>query len=146
MINFRYATSKINMEIGHTHMNIPKKFRENRYLNESGSQTGNWFLNRLDYFQFHQYPKYKAHKFISLMICLLCVIVSLKIISVSLLAVLPFFYIGYIAAKTFYILNTRVCRHRGYFLYPAKIVKFFKAREIATDINDFDSIATLSKK
>jgi hypothetical protein len=127
-------------------LSAPKNFRESRYLNESGTKTGNWFLNRLDYFQFHEYPEYKKHKLICVLATILFYGLTIKFIMISFLSSLPFFYASYIASKSLYVLHTKVCRHNGYFLYPSKIVKFFKVREIETDLNDFDSIATMSKK
>ena len=94
-------------------MSVPNKFRENRYLNESGSKTGNWFLNRLDFFQFHEYPEYKKHKLISFFAGALTFILSIKIIMLSFLASLPIFYVSYIALKSFYLLHKKVCRHNG---------------------------------
>ena len=59
---------------------------------------------------------------------------------------LPFAYIGYVSLVSFNVLRTKVCRIRGYFLYPTRFVAFFKEREKKVDLNDFDSIATMTKK
>ena len=32
---------------------MSNEFRGSKYVNESGSKRGNWYMNRLDYFQFH---------------------------------------------------------------------------------------------
>lgn len=125
---------------------MPKRFRESKYLNETGSKTGNWYMNRMDYFQFHQYPKYKQHKYLSLIVSIVLFFIAMKVIKSSFLLSLPIFYSCYIAALTFYILRENVCRYRGYFLYPKKIIAFFRTLEIDVDVNDFDSIATMSKK
>jgi len=125
---------------------MSKEFRENKYLNESGSKKGNWYMNRLDYFKFHEYPEYKKHKLMSLVIVIFCFFLSLKILAVSFLASLPFVYICYVSLVTFTLLRTKICRYKGYFLYPSKLVQFFKSREVEVDLNDFDSIATMSKK
>jgi hypothetical protein len=128
-------------------MGMPnKKFRQNRYLNESGSKIGNWYLNRLDYFQFNEYPEYKKHKFISLGAGVLLVYLGLKILKTSLLGSLPFLYLGYIALLSFNLLRTKICRYRGYFIYPSKFINFFRSRMVEVDLNDFDSIATMTKK
>jgi hypothetical protein len=121
-------------------------FRENKYLNESGSKTGNWYMNRLDYFQFHEYPAYKKHKFLALFICVFVYFVGLEVLSFSFLASIPCFYLFYVALLSFVLLRTRKCRYKGYFLYPARIIRFFRTIEVEVDLNDFDSIATMSKK
>ncbi|NQZ23606.1 MAG: hypothetical protein HRT53_16325 [Colwellia sp.] len=123
-----------------------KQFRENRYLNESGSKTGNWYMNRLDFFQFHQYPKYKKHKFISFCLIIVFIYLSFYIIKFSILGSLPFIYLTYAALMTFNLLHSKTCRYKGYFLYPKKIINFLRDREIEVDLDDFDSIATMSKK
>jgi hypothetical protein len=57
---------------------MQKKFRENKCLNETGSKTGSWYLNRIDYFQFHGYPKATQHKTLSLLVGTIAFILSLK--------------------------------------------------------------------
>lgn len=123
-----------------------KQFRESKYLNESGSKIGNWYLNRLDYFQFHEYPEYKAHKLIALTIGVFLYFSGIKVFNYSFVISLLFFYVGYVALLSYNLLRTKRCLYRGYFLYPRKIVNFLRAREIEVDLNDFDSIATMSEK
>lgn len=123
-----------------------KNFRENKYLNESGSKKGNWYLNRLDFFQFHEYPAYKKHKFFSLVAGLILGYLSIKVMLSSFLVALPILYLSYVALTTFRILHEKVCPYNGYLFYPKKFIKFYRAREVEVDINDFDSIATMSKK
>jgi len=123
-----------------------KKFRESRYLNESASKTGNWYMNRLDYFQFNEYPEYTKHKYIALFFGAFLIYLGLKTISTTFLGSLPLFYLGYIALLSFHLLRTKICRYNGYFIYPNKFIKFFRAREIEVDLNDFDSVATMHKK
>ncbi len=125
---------------------MTKNFRENRYLNESGSKTGNWYLNRFEYFQFHEYPKYKKHKIIALLFGLFLFYLSIKVLSVSFVGALPVFYLCYINLLTFNLLRTKICRYKGYFLYPSKFVNFFRSIAVEVDLNDFDSVATVSKK
>jgi hypothetical protein len=123
-----------------------KKFRENRYLNESGSKTGNWYMNRLDYFKFNEYPEYKVHKYMALVACMLLIYLGFKILKISFLGSLPFFYLAYISLLSFNLLRTKICRYKGYFIYPKRFINFFRAREVEVDLNDFDSVATMSKK
>jgi len=125
---------------------VSKEFRGSKYLNESGSKRGNWYMNRLDYFQFHEYPAYKRHKYLSLIIGIALYFISIKVLKVSLLAFIPCIYFCYVAIFTFYLLRTKRCRYKGYFLYPKRFVNFFRSIEIEVDLHDFDSVATMSKK
>lgn len=125
---------------------MQKNFRENKYLNESGSKTGSWYLNRLDYFQFHGYPKAKQHKLLSLIVGVFAFILSLKLLSTSLIVSSLLLYITYIALLTFVLLRSKICRYKGYFLYPKRIIQYFRTIEVMVDLNDFDSIATMNKK
>lgn len=125
---------------------MSNKFRESKYLNESGSKTGDWFMNRFYFFQFHEYQKYKSHKIISLLIGIFAVYLSFKILKISFLGALPFIYLSYVSLLSFNLLRTKVCRYKGYFLYPKRFVNFFMAIKVEVDINDFDSVATMSKK
>lgn len=121
-------------------------FREPKFLNESGAKRGKWYMNRVEYFQFHQYPEYKKHKFLSLLCALLCFCLSLYHANISFFLTVLFFFLSYVAFKTFYILHTKICRYKGYFLFPKKFVNFLREREVEVDLNDFDSTATMSKK
>ncbi len=123
-----------------------KQFRENKYLNESGSKTGSWYMNRIDYFQFHGYPKITQHKILSFVVGIIAFMLSFKLLSTSVIISAILFYITYLALLTFSLLKSKICRYKGYFLYPKRIVKFFRTIEVMVDINDFDSIATLNKK
>jgi len=125
---------------------MTKPFRENKYLNESGSKKGTWYMNRLDYFKFHEYPGYKKHKVIAILVWLISIYLISRILPISFLASLPFVYCCYASLVSFNILHNKVCRYRGYFLYPKKFLKFFMSRKVEIDLNDFDSIATMSKK
>ena len=101
-------------------------FRESKYLNESGSKKGNWYINRLDYFQFHEYPKYKLHRVVSFLVAVACYFITMKLLSNHFwLAMFPI-YICYISLLTFILLKRRVCRYKGYFLYPNRMIKFLK--------------------
>ena len=125
---------------------MSKPFRENKYVNESGSIKGNWYMNRLDYFRFHEYPGYKKHKYLAFFVTIFCIYLIMNIIPISFLLSLPFIYCAYISLILLNLLHTKVCRYSGYILFPKKFITFFLAREIELDLNDFDSIATMSKK
>ncbi|PKG81921.1 hypothetical protein CXF85_15400 [Colwellia sp. 75C3] len=125
---------------------MTKQFRENKYLNESGSKTGTWYLNRLDYFQFYGYPKITQHKVLSFVVGIFAFILCLKLLSSSLIISTILLYITYVALLTFILLKSRVCRYKGYFIYPKRFIKYFRELEVTVDLNDFDSIATLNKK
>jgi len=125
---------------------MQKQFRENKYLDESGAKIGSWYLNRIDYFQFHGYPKATQHKVLSLVIGIIASTLSFKMLSISLIMSAILFYITYVSLLTFSLLRSKICRYKGYIFYPKRFVKFFRAIEVMVDINDFDSIATLNKK
>jgi hypothetical protein len=123
-----------------------KQFRQNKYLNESGSQTGSWYLNRFDYFQFHGYPKITQHKVLSFVVGIAAFILCLKLLSTSLIISTLLLYITYVALLTFSLLKSRICRYKGYFIYPKRFIQYFRELAVMVDLNDFDSIATLNKK
>jgi len=125
---------------------LNKKFRENKYLNESGSKTGDWYMNRLEYFQFHEYPAYKKHKFILVCLSVVFIYLIFNVIQVSFLASIPFIYFAYVTLTSFNLLHSKTCRYKGYFLYPKRVITFLRAREVEVNLDDFDSIATMSKK
>jgi hypothetical protein len=80
---------------------MSNKFRESKYLNESGSKTGNWYMNILDYFQFHEYPQYKNHKIIVLLVGIFFYFLGIRVLDIHFLASIPFFYLCYVALFTF---------------------------------------------
>lgn len=125
---------------------MQKRFRENKYLNESGSKTGSWYINRIDYFQFHGYPQANKHKLLSLVVGISSFLLSLKLLSFSLILSALLLYITYLALLTFILLKEKICRYKGYFLYPKRLIRYFRALEISVDLDNFDSIATLNKK
>ncbi|KGJ87424.1 hypothetical protein [Colwellia psychrerythraea] len=125
---------------------MQKRFRENKYLNESGSKTGSWYINRVDYFQFHAYPKANKHKLMSLAVGVSSFFLALKLLSFSLILSTLLLYISYLALLTFILLKNKICRYKGYFLYPRRIITYFRGVEVSVDLNDFDTIATLNKK
>ena len=122
------------------------KFRESKFLNESGTKRGNWYMNRLDFFEFHEYPKYKKHKLVSLVIFIVSIFTIIEILPNSFLLALPVIYICYISLRTFDVLRAKACKYRGYFLYPKRFVAFFEARKVEINLKDFDSVATLNDK
>lgn len=124
---------------------MEKKFRQSKYLNESGSKQGNWYLNRLDYFQFYSYPRDKLHQLLTLVVGITAYFLSIKLISQSFLLTLLCWYLGYVALWTFYLLRRKICRYRGYLFYPKRLVAFFYAIRVDVDLQDFDSAATLNK-
>jgi len=122
------------------------KFRESKFLNESGTKRGTWYVNRLDYFQFHEYPEYKKHKAVALVLFIFSLFVIIELLPVSFFLALPVMYVAFVSVRTFDILRNRVCRYRGYFLYPRSFVSFFEARKVDVDVNDYDSVATMNDK
>ncbi len=125
---------------------MANEFRQSKYINESGSKQGNWFINRLVYFQFYEYPKFKLHRITSLLAGIFCYFLTMKLLSNHFLLALLSIYLCYFSLLTFVILKRKICRLKGYFLYPKRMIRFFRAREVEVDLDDFDSIATLEKK
>ncbi|MEW6989525.1 hypothetical protein AADZ91_02450 [Colwelliaceae bacterium 6441] len=129
---------------------MKQDFRQAKYLNESGSKQGQYFINRLDYFEFHQYPSYKKHKVFTIIGFFL----GLYLLSYAhffssvfwLVYVVGCLYLSYISCATLIILQRQICRYRGYIFYPKHWLAFFTAIQKEVDIQDFDSIATLEKK
>jgi len=125
-------------------------FRQPKYSNESGSTQGKYFINRVDYFEFHQYPSFKKHKILSV----ICFFLSIHLLSYAntfsslfwLIYVFGCLYISYISMTSFILLQRQICRYRGYLLYPKSWFKFFLSVQKEVNINDFDSLATLEKK
>lgn len=123
------------------------QFRQNKALNESGSQQGQYYLNRFDYFEFYGYPGIKKHLVISIVICL----ISLHFVAegmrgdgvISWLVMLSSCYFAYLSGLCALLLYRRVCRYRGYFLFPKKWYSHFYAIRKEVDLDNFDSIATM---
>ncbi|TLX45482.1 hypothetical protein C1E24_18635 [Pseudoalteromonas phenolica] len=116
--------------------------REYKYQNETGTKIGKWYLNRLDYFEFYGFPglwKIKAK-------CLVYLGLSIWLIKL-----LPIFFapilvwVAYVSVRTFVILIEKKCCYRGYFLFPKKIIDFFREYRKNVDVTDFDSLATVEK-
>jgi hypothetical protein len=116
--------------------------REFKYQNETGTKIGKWYLNRLDYFEFYGFPgewKIKAKS-------LLCLGLSLWLIKLLPIFLAPIFvWAAYVSIRTFVIVIEKKCRYRGYFLFPRKIIDFFREYRKEVDVTDFDSLATAEK-
>jgi hypothetical protein len=122
---------------------MEKLFREAKYKNETGAKQGQWFMNRFDYFEFHQYPQYNKHLYLSGFSCLFFFYLANQTIYVSFLLFLFCSYFSVISLCICYVLKKQICRYEGYFLFPKFIVRFLRAREKDVDLLDFDSIATM---
>lgn len=115
--------------------------REPKYLNESGSQQGKWFLNRFDYFEFYGFEGELTIKIIAF----ITLIASLYFIPQLSIFLMPLMiWLAYVSGLTLYILRRKHCKFHGYLLYPSRLVKTFKYYEKQIDMEDFDSVASLS--
>lgn len=111
-----------------------------RYQNESGDKQGNWYVNRLDYFEFHRFEKFNRYR----IFCVITIILSIFLIQFfSFFFIILLFYTIYIAVQTLSIFHSQTCRYKGYFLYPKRFVTHLKSYEKEVDLFDFDSIATM---
>jgi len=124
-------------------------FRQPKYLSESGSKQGRYFINRLDYFEFHQYPLFRNHKILSIIGFLVSVYLlnfSDNFSSVFWVGyVFICCYLAYVSLTSFIILQRQICPYRGYFLYPKTWLAFFCSIKKEVDAEDFDSIATMNR-
>jgi hypothetical protein len=119
--------------------------RDPKYLNESGTQKGIWFMNRLDYFEF---DSFKGIVWLNVK-CVLLFFITLFLIRsdilTGILAVIVYNWAIYVVLLTLFLTYKKHCRYRGYFLYPSGIVKKFKAHKKTVNLTDFDSLATMQK-
>jgi hypothetical protein len=116
--------------------------REPKYLNESGGKTGNWYLNRFEYFEFYGFQGETKLKIICVMVC---VSSYLALFSAPLYLFVLLAWLVYVSSVTLYVLHKKICKINGYFCFPKYIINRFKRYEKQIDLSDFDSIATLSK-
>jgi len=125
-------------------------FRQPKYQNERGSKQGRYFVNRLDYFEIHQYPSYKRDRALAFIVFCLTIYLFIQTPSISGLLTVPYLlaclYLFNISLVSFMILTRQVCRYRGYFFYPKKWLRFFKSIRKEIDLEDFDSCATLESR
>ena len=98
-------------------------FRQTKYQNFAGSKQGTWYMNTCDYFTFHHFPKfYRLY-----VLCAIGCALGLFIIKyIPYLFVIGIYFI-YLSTTTTFILYRKVCKYRGYFLYPNKFIRFFKS-------------------
>ncbi|MCJ8319423.1 MAG: hypothetical protein MJK12_07305 [Colwellia sp.] len=114
--------------------------REFKYQNESGNKQGNWYVNRLDYFEFHRFEKFNRYR----IYCVIAILLSLSLFHFfNLFFSCILFYAIYIAVQTLSIFHSQTCRFKGYFLYPKRFITRLKCYKKEVDILDFDSIATM---
>ena len=109
------------------------KYRQSEHKEYVGDEHGNLYLNHLKYFEFHSYPGERLHRFwaVSCMILLLFKIDDL--FDFHFMYGLLGIYIFYVAIFTHFLLIKKICRHKGYFLYPSFFIKFFKKRRKSVD-------------
>ncbi|REL28261.1 hypothetical protein DXX93_17930 [Thalassotalea euphylliae] len=116
--------------------------REFKYQNESGTQVGKWYLNRLDYFEFHRFEGFFLWQVKSVAGVVLAVFLLGQL---SLLFWLPLIWLAYVSGLTLWILKQQRCKFKGYFLFPHSIVTNLKSYKKEHDLLDFDSLATLAR-
>jgi len=125
-------------------------FRQSKYKNESGAKQGRYFMNRLDYFEIHQYPSFKRHKILSFLGFCLSIHLFIQTPAVSDVLTFPYLlfclYLSNLSLVSFIILHRQVCRFNSYFFYPKKWLRFFLSIRKDVDLDDFDSCATMSTR
>ena len=116
--------------------------REFKYQNESGTKVGKWYLNRLDYFEFHRFDGFFVWQLKSAAGLVSAVFLLGQL---PLLFWLPLIWLAYSSGLTLWLLRQQRCRFKGYFLFPNSIVKTLKSYKKESDLLDFDSLATLER-
>jgi len=125
-------------------------FRQPKYHNERGSKQGRYFVNRLDYFEIHQYPNFKRDRVVVFIGFCLAIHLFIQTPKISAMLTVPYLlfclYLANISLVSFIILHRQICRYRGYFFYPKIWMKFFISIRKEVDLDDFDSCATMAPR
>lgn len=111
------------------------KYRQPHHKEYVGDDKGDLHFNHRKYFEFHSYPGEGLHK-----LWVVCIMLLLLFLVDDLFAMGYFYgfsavYIFYISIVTHFLLIKKICRHKGYFLYPNSLVQFFKKRKKSVDLD-----------
>lgn len=112
------------------------KYRSSRHKEYVADKNGNLYYNQLKYFEFHAYPGIGLHQMWTVVIILLLLFRLDDLFMLSPLSGIGGMYVLYLAAMTLYLLIKRICRYKGYFMYPAFMIRFFKKRRKSTESSD----------
>ena len=110
------------------------KYRQPQHREYVGNEHGDLYLNHLKYFEFHSYPGERLHKIWAVATMLVLLFKIDDMFAAHFVYGLAGIYVFYIAIFTHFLLIKKICRHKGYFLYPSSFVKFFKKRKKTVDI------------
>ena len=108
-------------------------FRQPIHKEFVGDSKGDLYLNHLKYFEFHDYPGCSLHKVWAVLIVLLVIFNISALFKMSLFIGLASLYLLYISVLTHFLLQKRICRYKGYFIYPKFFIRFFKKRKKDVD-------------
>lgn len=104
-------------------------YRQSEHKEYVGDEKGDLYFNHLKYFEFHQYPGERLHRFWSVAIALLLLFKLDDLFHISFFYGVLAIYVLYVAIFTRYLLAKKICRYKGYFLYPNFMIRFFKKRK-----------------
>lgn len=108
-------------------------YRQTQHREYVGDDKGDLYLNHLKYFEFHHYPGEKLHSFWAIATILILLFKIDDLFSINVFYGLLGIYVMYIAIFTKYLLTKKICRYKGYFLYPNAMIRFFKKRKKSTN-------------
>lgn len=122
-----------------------KEFRQPKYLNETGSKVGNWYINKLDYFEFYRYPGYTKHKVYCAFLLVFSVWALPHVYALSGWLIFGLVYIFAAAGVTLTVLHRQICKYHGHLFLPKRFVTFWLTVKKEPPVHDFDTLATLQK-
>lgn len=105
------------------------KFRESNHKEYVGDVRGDLYLNKRKYFQFHSYPGEQLHKLWAVVTMLVLLFKIDDLFHFSVFSGLFGLYVFYVALFSHFLLIKKICRYKGYFLYPNTFVNYFKKRK-----------------
>lgn len=105
------------------------QYRSKRHKEYVGDKHGNLYYNQLKYFEFHAYPGLSLHRLWALIIMLLLIFRMDDLFALSYISGFGGLYVFYLAGVTVYLLTKKICRTKGYFLYPSFMIRFFNKRK-----------------
>ncbi len=104
------------------------EYRQSRHKEYVGDKYGNLYFNQLKYFEFHSYPGIEFHKLWCVGILLMLLFKLDNLFELSAFSGIGGLYVFYLTSMTLYLLLKKICRNKGYFLYPNFMIQFFKKR------------------
>ena len=111
-------------------------YRQSKHKEYVGDEKGDLYLHRLKYFEFHSYPGETLHKLWAVSTMLLLLFCLDDLFALNWLYGVAGLYIFYLAIFTHFLLIKKICRYKGYFLYPNSMIRFFKKRKKSAETTE----------